>query len=66
GEIDYGDFKLVLLAASASLASYLHLSTVHGKRAYSLAWGLQYVNLFMIRTGYIILVGQALKVCSVR
>lgn len=29
---------------------------------YSLTWALQYVNLFMINTGYIILAGQALKV----
>lgn len=35
-----------------------------GKKAYSLTWGLQYVNLFMINVGYIILAGQALKVSS--
>ncbi|TXG49871.1 hypothetical protein EZV62_025746 [Acer yangbiense] len=34
---------------------------IYGKRAYSITWGLQYVNLFMINTGYIILSGQALK-----
>ncbi|KAF3433544.1 hypothetical protein FNV43_RR24646 [Rhamnella rubrinervis] len=34
---------------------------VYGRKAYSLTWGLQYVNLFMINTGYIILAGQALK-----
>lgn len=33
-----------------------------GKKAYSLTWALQYVNLFMINVGYIILAGQALKV----
>ncbi|OIW14201.1 hypothetical protein TanjilG_21341 [Lupinus angustifolius] len=32
-----------------------------GKRAYSLTWAMQYVNLFMINTGYIILAGSALK-----
>lgn len=35
-----------------------------GKKAYSLTWALQYVNLFMINVGYIILAGQALKVSS--
>ena len=35
-----------------------------GRKAYSLTWGLQYANLFMINTGYIILAGQALKVNS--
>ncbi|KAG8644987.1 proline transporter 2 [Manihot esculenta] len=34
---------------------------IYGKEAYSITWGLQYVNLFMINTGYIILAGQALK-----
>ncbi|CAK9323815.1 unnamed protein product [Citrullus colocynthis] len=34
---------------------------VYGRKAYSLTWGLQYVNLFMINVGYIILAGQALK-----
>ncbi|XP_050210356.1 proline transporter 1-like isoform X2 [Mercurialis annua] len=34
---------------------------IYGKKAYSTTWGLQYVNLFMINTGYIILAGQALK-----
>ncbi|OAY46188.1 proline transporter 2 isoform X1 [Manihot esculenta] len=34
---------------------------IYGKKAYSCTWGLQYVNLFMINTGYIILAGQALK-----
>jgi len=29
---------------------------------YAVTWALQYVNLFMINTGYIILAGQALKV----
>lgn len=33
-----------------------------GRKAYSLTWGLQYVNLFMINTGFIILAGSALKV----
>lgn len=34
---------------------------IYGKKAYSLTWALQYVNLFMINVGYIILAGQALK-----
>ncbi|PKI39622.1 hypothetical protein CRG98_040092 [Punica granatum] len=34
---------------------------IYGRRAYCLTWGLQYVNLFMINTGYLILAGSALK-----
>ncbi|XP_011076750.1 proline transporter 2 isoform X2 [Sesamum indicum] len=34
---------------------------IYGRKAYSLTWGLQYVNLFMINVGYIILAGNALK-----
>ncbi|KAL0402860.1 UNVERIFIED_CONTAM: Proline transporter 1 [Sesamum radiatum] len=34
---------------------------IYGRRAYSLTWGLQYANLFMINVGYIILAGNALK-----
>ncbi|XP_042014232.1 proline transporter 1-like isoform X1 [Salvia splendens] len=34
---------------------------IYGKNAYALTWGLQYVNLFMINVGYIILAGSALK-----
>ncbi|KAK8955921.1 putative proline transporter 2 [Platanthera guangdongensis] len=34
---------------------------IYGKKMYRLTWALQYVNLFMINTGYIILAGQALK-----
>ncbi|KAF7816368.1 proline transporter 1-like [Senna tora] len=34
---------------------------IYGRKAYGLTWGLQYVNLFMINTGYIILAGSALK-----
>ncbi|XP_073041923.1 proline transporter 1-like [Primulina eburnea] len=34
---------------------------IYGRKAYKLTWGLQYVNLFMINVGYIILAGQALK-----
>ncbi|KAI4306782.1 hypothetical protein L6164_030029 [Bauhinia variegata] len=34
---------------------------IYGKKAYSLTWALQYINLFMINTGYIILAGSALK-----
>ncbi|KAG4964735.1 hypothetical protein JHK85_039710 [Glycine max] len=34
---------------------------IYGRKAYSLTWALQYVNLFMINAGYIILAGSALK-----
>ncbi|XP_057804606.1 proline transporter 1-like isoform X1 [Salvia miltiorrhiza] len=34
---------------------------MYGDEAYSLTWALQYVNLFMINVGYIILAGSALK-----
>ncbi|KAB5544325.1 hypothetical protein DKX38_012437 [Salix brachista] len=34
---------------------------IYGRKAYSITWALQYVNLFMINTGYIILAGSALK-----
>ncbi|XP_068644293.1 probable proline transporter 2 [Aristolochia californica] len=34
---------------------------IYGSKMYSLTWALQYINLFMICTGYIILAGQAMK-----
>ncbi|CAN4095809.1 unnamed protein product [Withania somnifera] len=34
---------------------------IYGQTAYSLVWALQYANLFLINTGYVILGGQALK-----
>ncbi|XP_004307605.1 PREDICTED: proline transporter 1-like [Fragaria vesca subsp. vesca] len=34
---------------------------IYGKKAYALTWAFQYVNLFMINTGFIILAGSALK-----
>ncbi|XP_039172668.1 proline transporter 3-like [Eucalyptus grandis] len=34
---------------------------IYGRKAYSLTWVLQYVNLFMINSGFIILAGEALK-----
>ncbi|KAJ0489490.1 putative amino acid transporter, transmembrane domain-containing protein [Helianthus annuus] len=34
---------------------------IYGPKAYSLTWVLQYVNLFMINVGYVILAGQSLK-----
>ncbi|KAL8552069.1 hypothetical protein ACS0TY_000945 [Phlomoides rotata] len=34
---------------------------IYGKNAYNLTWGLQYVNLFMINVGYVILAGSSLK-----
>ncbi|KAK7385735.1 hypothetical protein VNO78_31566 [Psophocarpus tetragonolobus] len=38
---------------------------IYGTKAYSLTWTLQYINLFMINTGYIILAGSALKAAYV-
>ncbi|KAJ0262387.1 Proline transporter 2 [Hirschfeldia incana] len=34
---------------------------LYGRKAYCVTWGLQYVNLFMINCGFIILAGSALK-----
>ncbi|KAL1207961.1 Proline transporter 2 [Cardamine amara subsp. amara] len=34
---------------------------IYGRKMYGVTWGLQYVNLFMINCGYIILAGSALK-----
>lgn len=34
---------------------------IYGKKMYGLTWALQYINLFMINTGFIIIAGQALK-----
>ncbi|KAL6647261.1 hypothetical protein ACP70R_014698 [Stipagrostis hirtigluma subsp. patula] len=34
---------------------------IYGRKMYALTWALQYINLFMINTGFIILAGQALK-----
>ncbi|XP_042013418.1 proline transporter 2-like isoform X2 [Salvia splendens] len=34
---------------------------IYGDQAYSITWALQYINLFMINVGYIILAGSALK-----
>ncbi|KAF8107212.1 hypothetical protein N665_0124s0011 [Sinapis alba] len=34
---------------------------IYGSKAYHLTWGLQYVNLFLINCGFIILAGSALK-----
>ncbi|RYR34667.1 hypothetical protein Ahy_A10g049650 isoform B [Arachis hypogaea] len=39
---------------------------IYGRWAYTLTWALQYVNLFMINTGYIILAGSALKVTQIQ
>ncbi|KAG1365830.1 Proline transporter 1 [Cocos nucifera] len=54
----------LILAAAISLHANILLAHIHevgGRKMYSLTWGLQYVNLFMINTGFIILAGQALK-----
>ena len=37
-------------------------SFIYGGKAYSITWALQYVNLFMINIGYLILADSALKV----
>ncbi|KNA04661.1 hypothetical protein SOVF_197590 isoform A [Spinacia oleracea] len=34
---------------------------IYGPKAYSLTWALQYINLFMINTGFIILAGSSIK-----
>ncbi|XP_028551135.1 probable proline transporter 2, partial [Dendrobium catenatum] len=34
---------------------------IYGRKTYCLTWALQYIHLFMINTGYIILAGQGLK-----
>ncbi|CAM8963605.1 unnamed protein product [Rhodiola kirilowii] len=34
---------------------------IYGRKAYIMTWAFQYVNLFMINTGFIILAGQGLK-----
>nr|BAJ95077.1 predicted protein [Hordeum vulgare subsp. vulgare] len=34
---------------------------IYGPKMYRLTWAMQYVNLFMINTGFIIIAGQALK-----
>nr|BAB93109.1 betaine/proline transporter [Avicennia marina] len=35
--------------------------SIYGGKAYSITWGMQYVNLVMINVGYIILAGNSLK-----
>lgn len=35
---------------------------VSGKTAYSIIWGMQYTNLFLVNVGFLILGGHALKV----
>ncbi|KAI3847559.1 hypothetical protein MKX03_015803 [Papaver bracteatum] len=57
----------VLLAKIHELGGKRHIryrdlaGHIYGKNAYALTWAFQYINLFMINTGYIILAGQALK-----
>ncbi|KAE8653699.1 Proline transporter 1 [Hibiscus syriacus] len=36
---------------------------IYGRRAYTITWAMQYVNLFMINIGFLILGGSALKAC---
>ncbi|XP_039012323.1 proline transporter 1-like [Hibiscus syriacus] len=36
---------------------------IYGTRAYTITWAMQYVNLFMINIGFLILGGSALKAC---
>ena len=44
------------------IVQYLHIFdfSISGKKAYTLNWGLQYVNLLVINIGYLIFTGQAL------
>lgn len=56
-----------LFVSSVFLIKFLlFFCGIAGRKAYSLTWVLQYVNLFMINVGYIILAGQALKVSPVK
>lgn len=52
----------VICYFSADFVHSLLILLTAGKKAYSLTWALQYINLFMINTGFIILAGSALKV----
>lgn len=52
---------LVIFSTSYSYALPSVFST-SGRKMYYVTWALQYVNLFVINTGYIILAGQAVKV----
>ncbi|KAH1064274.1 hypothetical protein J1N35_029261 [Gossypium stocksii] len=36
---------------------------IYGRRAYTITWAMQYINLFMINIGFLILGGSALKAC---
>ncbi|XP_051143375.1 proline transporter 2-like [Andrographis paniculata] len=36
-------------------------ASVYGERAYLITWGMQYVNLFMINVGFMIIAGNSLK-----
>ncbi|RZC82197.1 hypothetical protein C5167_044984 [Papaver somniferum] len=57
----------VLLAKIHELGGKRHIRCrdlagyIYGKNAYALTWAFQYLNLFMINIGYIILDGQSLK-----
>ncbi|MFS7989056.1 putative amino acid transporter, transmembrane domain-containing protein [Helianthus anomalus] len=53
----------LILATAISLYANALIAELHefGPKAYSLTWVLQYVNLFMINVGYVILAGQSLK-----
>ncbi|KAM3292990.1 hypothetical protein ACQJBY_036538 [Aegilops geniculata] len=37
---------------------------IYGPKMYKITWAMQYINLFMINTGFIIIAGQALKVSN--
>lgn len=63
----YMVFSIYLLLNKSTQSTCFLLSSFTpflfaGRKAYSLTWTLQYVNLFMINVGYIILAGSALKV----
>lgn len=55
-------FYLSCYFVTATYVNFHFFFLIVGKKAYSITWTLQYINLFMINTGYIILAGSALKV----
>jgi hypothetical protein len=52
--------KKEILLLQYNQSTFILMNT--GRKMYALTWALQYINLFMINTGFIILAGQALKV----
>jgi len=61
----YGKPALFALSFSIFSVTFTEIFiSFSGRKAYCLTWVLQYVNLFMINCGFIILAGSALKVRS--